>query len=166
MSWGKVKKINSNLDTPLDELLGSDADNAAFDGSIHAKIKALFSCVAIATDTVQASASAERSTSSVTPVKLKAIVVPLPGQVRIKLKTNRLSGHTGSEVSVRVNDSTVAAFPPTPNYGETHIVDLEGLNAGDCIQIYAKASGATNEVYVKDFQLCYDMWTGPVVIRD
>lgn len=39
MSWAEVKKINSNLDTPLDELIGTDADPASESGSVHGKLK-------------------------------------------------------------------------------------------------------------------------------
>lgn len=45
MSWAEVKKINSNLDTPLDELIGTDADPASASGSVHGKLKNLWNTV-------------------------------------------------------------------------------------------------------------------------
>ena len=43
MSWAEVKKINSNLDKPLDTLLdetvGDNSDPASEDGSVHGKLK-------------------------------------------------------------------------------------------------------------------------------
>lgn len=41
MSWAKVKKINSNMDVPLDESIGQKGDAASATGSLHGKIKNL-----------------------------------------------------------------------------------------------------------------------------
>ncbi len=42
MSWAEVKKINSNMSVPLDELIGKKTDGADANGSLHGKIK---SCI-------------------------------------------------------------------------------------------------------------------------
>ncbi len=56
MSWAEVKKINSNLDKPLDTLLdevvGDNTDPADANGSVHGKIKEFRNTVSTTLDTV------------------------------------------------------------------------------------------------------------------
>jgi hypothetical protein len=124
MSWAEVKKINSNLDKPLDELLdevvgelnelldevvGDNADPASASGSVHGKLKDVKNRVDTLTsnidltlpknvfvsDTVIISNDAEKQMVGNNTYKLaKEIFVNLNGTVRVTFQYALLVGST------------------------------------------------------------------------
>lgn len=91
MSWGEIKKVNSDLTTPLNERIdtkatdintrvGQNGDAANASGSLHAKANKLLRRWAVASETIQAYADTDRMTAPV----LKEFISMIGGTVRVK----------------------------------------------------------------------------------
>jgi hypothetical protein len=183
MSWAEVKKINSNLDKPLDTLLdevvGDNTDPADANGSVHGKINEFRNTVSaildtfvgryvIPSDTVRIAADTERilTTDDYQPFKLrKSIRVFCIGKVRVTWDgaVGSLSSYKKivGRVDIKKPDGTIIEgieqrCEKTTSY-VTFTNDLD-VESGDelCLMLKLDTNGSSTTFKWRNFRVYWD----------
>lgn len=166
MSWSEVKKINSDLNVPLNEYIntktteintrvGQAADTANPTGSVHAKLNALRPVYA--TETLRFSADTERTVTNTSFVKVKAILIGVSGIVRVKFDQQSW-GYTEHSGRVYKNGLGVGTLR-TSSQGWTTFSEDFAVSAGDAIELWGKGTTSSGGLILRNFRIYFDFIT-------
>jgi hypothetical protein len=175
--WPIIKKaVNSDLSTPLNTLInnvksivnnvnsivntvntnvGSNADAADPEGSAHAKLGQLLFLDQLvqASNDLRAAADATNSNNSDdTLKKLKEIVVPVTGVIRVSVDIIT-SSYAGRTQYIAVNGVNVSGNIGNSSWWSTITMDI-AVRKGDAVQIFMNP-GASGSSSCRNFRIYY-----------
>ena len=175
MSWAEVKKINSNLDKPLDALIeekaaantvGTNADAANASGSVHAKIKELRAAIntvrpVLASGNLLMSADTTRTGAPPTYdayTKIKEIQVVGFGTIRVSFDLAYIGNSYGGTAYARIHKNGSPVGTERAVISSSFTTFSEDINVDEikanAIQLYCKLSGGSPRQYsVRNFRV-------------
>ncbi|GEM_PF-2692193 len=145
----------------LDANISSRATNeGVWNYSTRGLTEAVENVGIIASSTVRAEANTERTTSSISFVKIKEFRVFASGTLRVIWEQCTSNSSYTSFTRIYLNGIAVSdVFEETSTSYQSKSFDL-GASSGDYVQIYAKIAHTSQSCYVRNAWLCYAVISG------
>ena len=172
MSWAEVKKINSDLSTPLDELIGAKTDAPDAEGSLHGKANDIKDYMSkfighnniVASNTIRLAADTERLISS--NFAIKEVKMAVEGVVRVSVEA-RVIDFGGVTMKICVNDTQVGDLIYTMSSSYTTFTRDVEVKPKDVVTVHALTYSGNG--YCRNFRIYYDfadITAASVVVQD
>lgn len=115
-------------------------------------------------DILTSSADTEETTSTTAYVKVKEIVIPRAGALRIKFALKSSANYAYGRIYR--NGAAIGTERSQPNSYQTYSEDVSGWSPGDLCQLYIHSQLVTDTAYAKEFRIYSSNPISPVVTVD
>ncbi|MDD2299637.1 MAG: hypothetical protein PHU69_08330 [Fermentimonas sp.] len=184
--WPIIKKaVNSDLSTPLDELIDSKAEEIKqdinlIDSKIDSKAEEIkqdikMYPIASPSDTLRVSADKESivfiDETGQVATKVKEVILGMTGTIRVSYQYKSSGGGiTSNKIKAQVYKNDVAVGLEQRTHDDTYITFTEDftVKTGDKIQLYITPddSQRPKDAYCRQFRIYWDEFDGGLVTMD